>query len=93
MGLAVVVWGLRGRHATALVGAYIVFLSGYIGLAVGFFPNIVPYDMDFRAAANADNALAIMLVGVGILLPVILGYTVWVYWLFRGKVGANASYH
>jgi cytochrome bd ubiquinol oxidase subunit II len=93
IGLAVVAWGLRGRQATALAGAYLVFLSGYIGLAVGFFPPIVPYDMDFRAAANADNALGLMLVGVGVLLPVILGYTVWVYWLFRGKVGAHAGYH
>ena len=93
IGLAVVVWGLRDRQATALAGAYLVFLSGYLGLAVGFFPHIVPYDLDFRAAANADNALALMLVGVGILLPVILGYTVWVYWLFRGKVGAHAGYH
>ena len=45
------------------------------------------------ASANADNALALMLVGVGLLLPVILGYTIWVYWLFRGKVGAHAGYH
>ena len=58
-----------------------------------FFPNIVPYDLDFRTAANADNALSLMLVGVAILLPAILGYTVWVYWLFRGKVGAHAGYH
>ena len=92
-GLAVVAWGLRGRQATALLGAYLVFLSGYLGLAAGFFPYIVPYGMDFRAAANADNALALMLVGVSILLPAILGYTVWVYWLFRGKVGAHAGYH
>jgi cytochrome d ubiquinol oxidase subunit II len=93
VGLAVTAWGLRGRQATALLGAYVVFFSGYIGLAVGFFPNIVPYDMDFRAAANADNALGLMLVGVAVLLPAILAYTVWVYWLFRGKVGANAGYH
>jgi cytochrome d ubiquinol oxidase subunit II len=93
IGLAVVAWGLRGRQATALLGAYLVFLSGYIGLAVGFFPNIVPYDLDFRAAANADNALSLMLVGVAILLPAILGYTMWVYWLFRGKVGTHAGYH
>ena len=92
-GLAVVAWGLRGRQATALLGAYLVFLSGYLGLAAGFFPYIVPYGMDFRAAANADNALGLMLVGVTILLPAILGYTVWVYWLFRGKVGAHAGYH
>jgi len=93
VGLGVVAWGLRRRQATALLGAYFVFLSGYLGLAVGFFPNIVPYDMSFRQAANADNALGLMLVGVAILLPAILSYTVWVYWLFRGKVGAHAGYH
>ena len=63
-----------------------------LGLAAGFFPNIVPYDMTFRQAANAGNALALMLWGVAILLPLILGYTAWVYWLFRGKVG-DAGYH
>jgi len=94
VGLGVVALGLRrAHHATSLVGAYLVFLSGYIGLAVGFFPNIVPYGMDFRQAANADNALGLMLAGVAVLLPAILGYTVWVYWLFRGKVGGDAGYH
>jgi cytochrome d ubiquinol oxidase subunit II len=94
LGLVVVAWGLWGRHhVTPFLGAYGVFVSGYIGLAVGFYPNIVPYGMTFRQAANADNALSLMLVGVSVLLPAILGYTVWVYWLFRGKVGADAGYH
>jgi cytochrome d ubiquinol oxidase subunit II len=94
VGLVLVALGLRrGRHATPFVGAYLVFLSGYIGLAVGFFPYIAPYDMTFRQAASADNALGLMLVGVSILLPAILGYTGWVYWLFRGKVGSDAGYH
>jgi len=74
-------------------GAALIFLSGYLGLAVGFFPAIVPYAIDFRQAANADNALALMLVGVAIMLPLILGYTAWVYWLFRGKVGGDEGYH
>jgi cytochrome d ubiquinol oxidase subunit II len=93
-GLAVVLIGLSRRsHGWPFVGALLVFLSGYAGLAASFFPNIVPYDMTFRQAANADNALAFMLVGVAIILPVILAYTVWVYWLFRGKVTAGAGYH
>ena len=93
-GLALVVRGLAsGGHVTPFLGALTVFLSGYLGLAVGFFPNIVPYDLTFRQAASADNALGLMLVGVAILLPVILAYTVWVYWVFRGKVGADAGYH
>ncbi|MFZ5719807.1 MAG: cytochrome d ubiquinol oxidase subunit II [Pseudomonadota bacterium] len=93
-GLLAIIIGLRGRgHRLPFLGAFAVFLSGYLGLAVGFFPNIVPYDITFREAASADNALAFMLVGVGALLPVILGYTVWVYWVFRGKVSADAGYH
>jgi cytochrome d ubiquinol oxidase subunit II len=93
-GLAVLFLGLaRRKHGWPHVGATLVFLSGYAGLAAGFFPNIVPYDMTFREAASQDNALAFMLVGVAILLPVILGYTVWVYWLFRGKVTPDAGYH
>ena len=94
IGLAVLAVGLMRRsHVLPFVGGAIVFLSGYIGLAISFFPHIVPYSLTFRQAASADNALALMLVGVAVLLPAILGYTVWVYWLFRGKVGADAGYH
>jgi cytochrome d ubiquinol oxidase subunit II len=49
--------------------------------------------MTFRQAANADNALALLLVGGGVLLPAIIGYSLWVYWIFRGKVSADAGYH
>jgi cytochrome d ubiquinol oxidase subunit II len=94
IGLALAGLGLARRsHGAPFLGAAIVFLSGYIGLAISFFPNIVPYGMTYRQAASADNALALMLVGVAVLLPVILGYTVWVYWLFRGKVTPDAGYH
>ena len=34
-----------------------------------------------------------MLVGTLVLLPLILGYTAYVYWLFRGKIGPGESYH
>jgi cytochrome d ubiquinol oxidase subunit II len=94
VGFGVAAWGLlRDRDVLPFAGAWIVFLSGYAGLAVSFFPDIVPYDMTFREAATADNALALVLTGVALLLPFILGYTVWVYWLFRGKVRPDAGYH
>jgi cytochrome d ubiquinol oxidase subunit II len=94
LGLAIAGLGLwRRSHVWPFVGAVLVFLSGYIGLAASFFPNIVPYDITFRQAANESGALAFMLVGVAILLPVILGYTFWVYWIFRGKVAHDAGYH
>jgi cytochrome d ubiquinol oxidase subunit II len=94
VGLAIVAWGLWKRsHRAPFLGSLLVFLSGYIGLAASFFPNIVPYDLHFRQAANETGALGFMLVGIAILLPVILGYTAWVYWIFRGKVAADAGYH
>jgi cytochrome d ubiquinol oxidase subunit II len=84
----------RGAHAHApMIGAFMAYLSGYLGLAVGFIPFVVPYAITYEQAASSPSALTLMLVGVAILLPFILGYTVWVYWIFRGKVAPDAHYH
>lgn len=83
----------RGSHVFPFVGALLVFLSGYLGLAASFMPYVVPYALDFRQAAAPDNALGLMLVGTAAILPLILGYTAWVYWVFRGKVDSEAGYH
>jgi cytochrome d ubiquinol oxidase subunit II len=93
-GLAIVYLGLAWRsHILPFAGALLVFLSGYLGLGVSFFPNIVPYAVTFRDAANEPGALGLILAGLVVLLPLILGYTAFVYWLFRGKVSADAGYH
>jgi cytochrome d ubiquinol oxidase subunit II len=94
LGLLTLALGLRqGSHGLPYAGAVLVFLSGYLGLAVGFFPYVVPYSISFREAASTDSALALLLAGVAIMLPLILAYTVFVYWLFRGKVDPDAGYH
>ncbi len=94
LGLTVVAAALkRGSHRGPYAGGVLVFLSGYLGLAAGFFPYVVPYALSFRDAASTDNALELLLGGVCIMLPLILGYAAWVYWLFRGKVGGDADYH
>jgi cytochrome d ubiquinol oxidase subunit II len=94
LGLLTIVLGLRrGLHAAPYAGAALVFLSGYLGLAADFFPYVVPYSISFRDAASSDNALALLLGGVVIMLPLILGYTGFVYWLFRGKVRHGEGYH
>jgi cytochrome d ubiquinol oxidase subunit II len=93
-GLAAVAVGVARRsHVWPFFGAVLVFLSGYAGLATGFFPYVVPYAVDFRAGAAPDNALGLMLAGTVFILPLILGYTAWVYWVFRGKVTPEAGYH
>ena len=83
----------RSSHARPFIGALLVFLSGYLGLAASFMPFIVPYAFDFRQAAAPDNALALMLAGGGFIIPAILAYTAWVYWVFRGKIDEEAGYH
>ena len=93
-GLAIVGIGVRrASHVWPFLGAVLVFLSGYAGLAAGFFPYVAPYAVDFRTAAAPDNALGLMLVGTVAILPLILAYTGWVYWVFRGKVTPETGYH
>jgi cytochrome d ubiquinol oxidase subunit II len=94
-GLGLVALAVRRRaHLQPFLGALLVFLSGYLGLAAGFFPYVAPYGLTYRDAANPDNTLALLLWGAAVLLPAILGYSLWVYWIFRGKVGADAAaYH
>jgi cytochrome d ubiquinol oxidase subunit II len=83
----------RSSHVRPFIGTIMVFLSGYLGLAASFTPYIVPYAVDFRQAAAPDNALGLMLVGTLTIVPAILAYTAWVYWVFRGKIDEDAGYH
>ncbi|HZZ36380.1 MAG TPA: cytochrome d ubiquinol oxidase subunit II [Caulobacteraceae bacterium] len=93
-GLAIAAIGLARRsHGLPFVGAAVVFLSGYLGLAASFFPMIVPYAVSFREAANEAGALGFLLAGTAILLPMIGAYTAYVYFVFRGKTLADAGYH
>ena len=85
--------GRQGSERLPMLAAVGIFVTGFLGLALSTYPNIIPYDITIREAAAADNSLSLMLVGVAIMLPVILGYTAWVYWVFRGKVTADAAYH
>lgn len=94
VGLGLVLWGLARRsHGLPFLGGLVVFFSGYLGLAASFFPFIVPYRIDFRAAANEHGALALVFGGVVALLPFILGYTAFVFWLFRGKAVVDAHHY
>ena len=81
------------RHSAPYLSAVGLFLVGYIGLAISVWPYIVPFTMTPAEAAAADNALALLLWGALPMLPIILAYTAYVYWLFRAKVTDEASYH
>jgi len=86
--------GLHARwEATPFLAAVAIFLFGYLGLAISNAPYLVPPSITVWEAAAAPSSQLFMLAGVVLLLPVILGYTVFVYWTFRGKVRAGEGYH
>ena len=90
--LAVWHFAMKGPDYMAYLATVGVFLSGFAGLAVSIFPHIVPFSVTVHEAAARDNALGLLLVGTAVMLPIILGYTAYVYWIFRGKAEPGA-YH
>ena len=80
-------------HVTPFLCALGFFLLSYIGLGISMWPMIVPPSIDIWQAATAPMSQRFLLVGAGVMVPLILCYTVFVYWLFRGKVTAGAGYH
>jgi cytochrome bd ubiquinol oxidase subunit II len=69
-----------------------LFLMGYVGMAISVYPWIIPFQYDIWQAAASPEGLSLMLVGVLPLLPIILGYTGYCYYVFRGKASHDHSY-
>ena len=72
--------------------ASLLFLVSYCGIAISVYPFIVPRQVTVWQAAAPDRSLAFLLVGTAVLIPVILAYTGYSYWVFRGKAGPGATY-
>ena len=70
----------------------ILFLLSMIGLGISIWPDVIPGRITIWDAAAPFESQMFMLVGAGILIPLILAYTAWSYWVFRGKVGEE-GYH
>jgi cytochrome d ubiquinol oxidase subunit II len=85
--------GLAKRwEALPFFASLAFFILCFIGLGISFFPHIVPPSITIWDAAAPDSSLAFLLIGAAPLLVLILGYTGWSYWVFRGKVG-DEGYH
>ncbi|HBT41428.1 MAG TPA: ubiquinol oxidase subunit II, partial [Rhodospirillaceae bacterium] len=86
--------GLRdGNDAQPFLAALGLFVLCYIGIGISFYPYMVPPGITIWDAAAPDESLGFLLVGAAVLLPVILGYTAYAYWVFRGKVDPSEGYH
>jgi cytochrome d ubiquinol oxidase subunit II len=86
---------LNGRYgeASPFVAAVGLFLISYLGIGISLWPYIVPRSYTLWDAASAQSTQAFLLIGTLVLLPIILLYTGWSYWVFRGKVRGDIGYH
>jgi cytochrome bd ubiquinol oxidase subunit II len=82
----------RGREARPFFLSLGVFLMGYIGLAFSLWPWLVPFAVTFRQASAAAASQSLLLIGTAIMLPVVLTYTAFCYYLFRGKASHEGYY-
>ena len=81
------------HHLTPFLCALGIFGLCFVGLGISIFPNIVPPDISIYAAAAPPQSQAFLLVGAVVLIPMILIYTGFAYYVFRGKVVAGTTYH
>ena len=90
-----VAWGIRKKIDGMIYPAAIALLGlCFVGLGVGLTPYVVPRAITIHQAAAPDSSLMFMLIGALIMLPLILGYTGYSYWIFRGKVRpGEGGYH
>jgi cytochrome d ubiquinol oxidase subunit II len=69
-----------------------LFFLTLVGLGISIWPDVIPGRVSIWQAAAPHSSQAFMLVGALVLIPLILAYTAWSYWVFRGKVGEE-GYH
>ncbi len=90
----VMIWqGLhKGKEHLPFFMSIGVFLTGYLGLGISLWPWLVPFNVSFRQAAAVPESQSLLLVGTIVMLPLILGYVGYCYYLFRGKSSDETLY-
>ena len=82
----------KARNSKPFWLSIALFFFGMAGLGVTMWPYVVPPGVTIWDAAAPERSQIFMLIGVAITLPLIIAYTAWAYWVFRGKV-ADEGYH
>jgi cytochrome d ubiquinol oxidase subunit II len=93
--LALGIWRalIRRQEKRPFVLTMGLFVLSYLGLAISVWPKVVPPNITIWQAAAAPESQIFMLVGAAILIPIMLAYIAYNYWIFRGKVRAGEGYH
>jgi cytochrome d ubiquinol oxidase subunit II len=93
--LAWLIWNSlrQGREVLPFLGSMGLFFLSFTGLIISLWPYVAPPSITLWDAATAPMSQQFLMVGTMFLLPVILLYVFWSYWVFRGKVRADIGYH
>ncbi|HEY8575985.1 MAG TPA: cytochrome d ubiquinol oxidase subunit II [Devosia sp.] len=83
----------KDKHLQPFLAALGLFILSFAGLGISFYPYIVPGALTIEEAAAPDSSLLFLLVGALVLVPTILAYTGYAYWVFRGKMDPDEGYH
>lgn len=81
------------RDLKPYLSALGLFVASFVGILISFYPNLVPPGLTIWNAAAPSASLEFTLIGAAVLLPIILGYTSYAYYVFRGKVNVDEGYH
>ncbi len=85
--------GLMMRRDSIPFGATLgLFILNAIGLAVGFYPDIIPGTLTITEAATERSSMIFVLIALALTLPMVLFYTAYAYRVFRGKVTGAQTY-
>ncbi|WP_039055962.1 cytochrome d ubiquinol oxidase subunit II [Enterobacter sp. Bisph1] len=96
IALSIWLWRSLGNpdyHALPFVQTLGLIFLGFSGLGISIWPHIIPPDITLWEAAAPPQSQGFMLVGALLIIPIILVYTLWSYYVFRGKVQHGAGYH
>src|SRR5262249_35438036 len=81
------------RDGLPFLAAIAVFLLGHLGLLISNFPYLIPPSLTIWQTAAAPATHVFFLMGTLVMLPIILGYMIFVYWVFSGKLREGEGYH
>jgi cytochrome d ubiquinol oxidase subunit II len=84
---------VRRRELLPFVLAMSLFLLSFLGLGISLWPHVIPPDITIWQAAAPPTTQIFLILGIGALLPFILGYTAFSYYVFRGKARTDEGYH
>jgi cytochrome d ubiquinol oxidase subunit II len=93
LAVALLVSLRRGREALPFLCSMGLFFLAFSGLVISLWPYVAPPSLTWHQAAAAPMSQSFLALGTLFLLPVLLLYVAWSYWVFRGKVRMDMGYH